>query len=200
MTDIENALEDVFNVDNVPDDFVKGHLKEIEKLADGDISVLEGLQKELAQYTFKDIFDVDSLQDLPQEVQNVIADINALDLDDIEIGTSLDETGLNDALQSMIDNTDIASEDMERILNQIGFEPDIETKQVPVKDFVQSSDGGHYEYEYVDAEGNTRKKIISSETYNKAGAEGFIEIPVINAKTTSFKGANAKGVNFNNSH
>lgn len=200
MTEIENALEDVFNVDNVPDDFVKGHLKEIEKLADGDISVLEGLQKELAQYTFKDIFDVDSLQDLPQEVQNVIAGINALDLDDIEIGTSLDETGLYDALQAMIDNTDIASAEMERILNQIGFEPDIETKQIPVKDFVQNSDTGNYEYEYVDAEGNTRKKIISSETYNQTGAEGFIEIPVINAKTTSFKGANAKGVNFNNSH
>ena len=198
MTDIENALEDVFNVNNVPDDFVKAHLKEIGKLADGDISVLEDLQKDLAKYTFKDIFNVDSIKDLPQEVQNAIAGINALDLDDIKIGTSLDETGLNTALQNMIDNTDIASEDIEKILNQIGFEPDVETKQVPVSSFVENKDTGNYEYEYIDAEGNTRKKTISADTYNSTGVDGFIEIPVINAKTTAFKGANTKGVNFKN--
>jgi hypothetical protein len=52
------------------------------------------------------------------------------EFDKIEIGTSLDEVGMTDEFQKLLDAGAITAEELDKNLNDISFDPDIE--MVPV--------------------------------------------------------------------
>ena len=198
LTKTENALKKIFNTDVIPKDFVENNKEKIKQLAEGNLDVLDDLQKEMAKNTLEIHFG--GKDKLTEDAKAFINQINALDLGNIEIGTSLDSTGLTAAFQELINKSGMTAEEVNNLLGQIGFEPEITYQDMPIKNFTSSDNGVTYTAEYPDPNnpGQTKTYTLTSEQYGSYGADGVVSIPIINGKTTAFTGANIKGVDFSN--
>lgn len=177
MGELKNDLKDVFDVE-VSDDFISEHLKDIEALANGDLSKLEELQKAASQDYIAHL-EIDGADDA--EIADLRSKLNGyienMDLENIEVGASLDDTGFVEALNSMLISGQITAEEANKILSSIGYDPVIDYKEVPMEvthDVVTSIYGGE----------NKGGTVTSTAT-----STSMVKMPVVNAKETVYRGA-----------
>lgn len=181
---IRDEVEDLFSVP-ISDDFIEDHLSEIQKLAEGDLTVFDELQKAATQDILVDIQGVTDAEQLSGEFAELNELIMNTDLENMEIGTSLDTTGFDTALQAMLDSGALTVDQVNSILAGVGFEPEITWEDVPVEQQSGIANDAHIRYR--DSEGNMHEATMQS--YLESGETGVIQIPVINGSKTSFKGA-----------
>lgn len=118
---VQDALKKMFGV-KVSTDFVKEHLEDLEKLANGDTSALEELQKAASRdYLVSLELDQASL-DKMNSLTDQIAE------KDITIGTSLDDSSIINGLNEMLSTGKMTAEEMQSYLNSLGYDPDIQYK------------------------------------------------------------------------
>ena len=184
MGKIRESVEDMFGTD-ISDDFIQEHLAEIQQLAEGDLTVFDELQKAATQDILVDIQGVVDADQLSGEFAELNELIMNTDLENMEIGTSLDTTGFDVALQSMLDSGALTVDQVNAILAGVGFEPEITWEDVPVEQQSGIANDAHIRYK--DSEGNMHEATMQS--YLESGETGVIQIPVINGSKTSFKGA-----------
>lgn len=122
LSEVGNAYEEMTGV-NVSNDFIKEHLEEIKKLADGDISVIEQLGEAAAH-------------DYVAHLSIAEDDIKAFDavLDDLsmkgaslEIGASvnIDDSDYLATLNEMLANGELTKEQITTAFNSMGYSPKI---------------------------------------------------------------------------
>lgn len=184
MGKIRESVEDMFGTD-ISDDFIQEHLDDIQKLAEGDLTVFDELQKAATQDILVDIQGVTDVDQLSGEFAELNELIMNTDLENMEIGTSLDTTGFDTALQAMLDSGALTVDQVNAILAGVGFEPEITWEDVPVEQQSGIANDAHIRYR--DSEGNMHEATMQS--YLESGETGVIQIPVINGSKTSFKGA-----------
>lgn len=177
------AIKEALNM-KVSDEFVRDHMDQILKLANGDISVLDELQKAATQEFVLGEFNVDSLADLPADVKSMVDFINNMDLPSIELGATLDSTGLTTILTQLLDSCAITADQANTILKAIGFEPKVTMQSV---DYTASTTGNSTEYTYTDPVTGTQKTVSAE---NATITEGKLQVPVINGKDIHYVGGN----------
>lgn len=132
---IKENIEQTFGVE-VSAKFIKDNLADIEKLAKGDISVLDELGKkaalDYAQNITFNIKDKDAKNGVTSEGlrQNLIDMINEVsaDLPSLEIGATVDMSGFESSINKMLENGQMSIEQLENTLSALGLSPEIGTE------------------------------------------------------------------------
>ena len=190
MGEMRKALSDLTGIDmsELPDSFFESaeNAKLLGKAAKGDEEAINDL---IAAASKEILLKMDLDESAIPEVSSLIDDaLAAIDDKNLTIGASLDDTGMYEAFQGMLNAGTVTAEQMTAILKGINFDPQIEMKKIPIDNAVASQDGNTYTVEYLDTEGNVQKKTITAQQYNDAQSVGYIEVPVINSKGTTFTG------------
>ena len=153
-------------------------LELFKKAAEGDTDAINDLRKAGA----KDILNLDSFGEAGKELNDLI---DNLDLDEIKIGATLDEVGLTNAFQALLDAGLLTAEQVNQALETIGFEPQI--------DWVEA-DGGSWDEMHT-------KYTVNGQTYSADSvteSNGKVMIPVINGEGSTYKGGANSTVNASN--
>lgn len=183
---IKENIEQTFGVE-VSAKFIKNNLADIEKLAKGDISVLDELGKkaalDYAQNITFNIKDEDAKNGVTSEGlrQNLIDMINEVsaDLPSLEIGATVDMSGFENSINKMLENGQMSIEQLENTLSALGLSPEIGTEVK--KDAISFTLSGKVGDETMDATftGDLEypvlrgiKKAGSSEIVSKANRTG----------------------------
>lgn len=162
----------------VDNEFTEKHLEKIKAAAAGSTEALE----ELLLLSGKEmVIDFD----LPQtEINSLLSQMEGINGYDMEVGAKLDDTAFIQTLNNMLTSGKLTTAQVNGVLGQIGFEPDIDYKEVPL---TVKSAGGLFEYlskklngettisipiiKNAKAKGNTGLKKVSSSAANKTAAK-----------------------------
>ena len=180
---IRESVEDMFGTD-ISDDFIQEHLEEIQQLAEGDLTVFDELQIAAA----KDYIASIALDD-SQAIENaneLMSYLDTIDLENIDIGASLDTTDFGSSLTQMLYDAGMTADEISNALSTIGFEPEVTYLEVPAGS--ANYDNQRHTYDYTDPiTGKHYTGVLDSSLYSDE--TGMVKIPVINGSKTSFRGS-----------
>lgn len=135
------ALADVLDTseDYISKDFVKDHMDDISKAAEGDADAIDRLHAALAKQIVLDIIvNKDFSAEKQEEILDII-DTLQTQLPDLEVGASLDTTQLDsdyadfeNTLAKLIEQSGMTADQVNAMLGQMGYEADFDTEQVQV--------------------------------------------------------------------
>lgn len=184
LAEIKEATEDILGTE-VSNDFVKNHLEDIQDLVDGNVDALDRLRieaaKDIVAHLTVDVDDTKIANDLAV-IQSYIDDFSNQDL---IIGSKLDDTEFIKAMNHMLQEGQITANEANEILSSIGYQPSIGTTQVPKKEvhhYTRTEDGT-----------NNTSSWTEVDEYN-------LEVPIINADKTVYKGSGRQAVSYNNNN
>ena len=162
------------------------NLKLMERAAKGNGEAIDALRKSAATDLVLNIaLEEDGISIAEQQLLDAIEGFDP----NIKIGTTLDEAGLTDVFQGLIDSGEMTVQQVNDILEGIGFEPEISTESVTLSD--KDVTNGYVEVPSGrDAYGApTGTQRIPLQSTMEAGST--LEFPVIKGK--DFGGAKYKG-------
>lgn len=182
LAEVKEATEDILGTE-VSNDFVKTHLKDIQNLVNGNVDALDKLRieaaKDIVAHLTVDVDDTEIANDLAV-IQNYIDNFSNQDL---IIGSKLDDTEFINAMNHMLQEGQITANEANQILSSIGYQPSIGTTKVP------KTEVHHY----------TRTNDDTGETTRYTETDTFdLEVPIINADKTVYKGSGRQAVSYNN--
>ena len=180
MGKIRESVEDMFGTD-ISDDFIQEHLEDIQKLAEGDLTVFDELQKAAAEDILVDIQGVTDAEQLSGEMANLNEYIQGIDLEGVEIGASLDSQPALASLADMVNQAGLSTEQMQALFDSLGFEPEIEYEKVTINSLEQARSYSHL------YDANGKEIQVTSET--QLGDLTDVYIPKINSSKTAYRGA-----------
>ena len=179
---LKNAVADILDSDptQLTEDFLTSAetLALLEKVAEGDAEALAELQKQAALNITSQIeIDVND-----EELSGKLTEINTWisDFPDLEVGASLDSTGMTSALQALLDAGVVTVDQMNAILNNIGFEPEITYKEMTVKEAKAAKQTAYLKTD------NGEYTQVTDEV--KLDDTAKVWVPMINGKNTSYQG------------
>ena len=182
LAEVKEATEDILGIE-VSNDFVKGHLKELQALVDGNVDALDQLRieaaKDIVTHLTVDVDDAEIANDLAV-IQSYIDNFSNQDL---IIGSKLDDTDFINAMNHMLQEGQITANEANQILSSIGYQPSIGTTKVPKTEV----------HHYV----RTNDKTGDTESYTEQDTFD-LEVPIINADKTVYTGSGRQAVSYNN--
>ena len=182
LAEIKEATEDILGTE-VSNDFVKNHLEDIQNLVDGNVDALDRLRieaaKDIVAHLTVDINDTEIENDLAV-IQSYIDDFSNQDL---IIGSKLDDTEFIKAMNHMLQEGQITANEANQILSSIGYQPSIGVTQVPKSEV--------HHYTRTDDQTGATSSWTEVDEYN-------LEVPIINADKTVYKGSGRQAVSYNN--
>lgn len=131
---IRKALANMLGMEEnlISSSFVEDHLNEIERAANGDKEAIDELQIVAGKETLINV----GINNLPQsEIQSFIDQVNNLEIPDIEVGATIDDTsegGFIDCLDNLIKNAGLTQTQVNEILGGMGFEATYAEEPAPV--------------------------------------------------------------------
>lgn len=152
----------------------------MEKAAEGNADAVRQLRGEIAKDFVLSIgLDEASESQVFSAIDNII---NSAEYNDLEMGVTLETTPFYDALQGLIDGGVVTVEQMNAILENIGFEPTVEMEPVTV----QSTNETNQTAEVIGADGEVRTVTLT----NDMVVGGEIQVPRIGdgIGNSTFKG------------
>ena len=182
LAEVKEATEDILGTE-VSNDFVKNHLEDIQDLVDGNVDALDRLRIEAA----KDIVahltvDIDN-QEVADKLNVIQTWIDNFSNQDLIIGSKIDDSGFVDALNFMMQEGQMTASEVSNILSSIGYQPSIGTHPV------EKTETHHY----------VRTNDDTGETTRYTETDTFdLEVPIINADKTVYKGSGRQAVSYNN--
>ena len=179
---LRTALEGIFNTP-IDNQFIADNLDLIERLANQDVDALGQLQAKLGQDYVAEIrarVDPNSTMTAFDDLNNLIL---STDFNNIDLYTQLDNTAFYAALEQLAQEAGLTADDINAILERIGFQPDVTEKSVTLTDENHSVDGGVHTIEYEGLDGEKLTATYSDEVFSKLATGNTIKIPVINGKS-----------------
>ena len=169
-------------------EFFEENRETIEKATKGDIEAIEALQTAAAHQVATHLIDPEAIDDdgiqILNKVDTLIDQMQEAIPDDIEIGTSIGEIegmdGYLDSLNQMLASGELTAEQVNAILESIGFDPEIEYEKIPIsEEQAETIRAG----QSVEVDG----RVISASAVHElhTGEELYVTIPKINAKSTT---------------
>ena len=123
LEDLSKATTDLLGIEVGPE-FVEKNLQLIQDAAAGSVEAITELQLLSAQEMTLDL-------NLPTDkLDNLLLEMEGINGYQMEVGASIDDTQFFIQLQEMVDNLEISTEDAQKILDRLGFDPDIEYEEV----------------------------------------------------------------------
>lgn len=192
----KDALSDVLDIDvsafQNSTQFIKDNFDDIAAAADGDVDAIQRLRLAAEEQILIDAgVDLDNMSAEVAAVQDLIANT---DFDDIEIGATLDDAGFTEAMNAMMYAANLDSEEIQNVLNSIGFEPNIEWVEATAGDTDTAT--GLTTYTYKSEDGAEHTVQMRSELTQTT--DGVLKIPIINGSKTTYQGSPRSSVNAGN--
>lgn len=209
MYGMRDALADVYDtsMDYVSNDFVKEHLAEIKKIAEGDEKAIEGLRSALSQEIVANILienKIDNREEILANFQSLRSQIES-QLTGLEIGAPVvDDGDLVNSLNKMIEDCQMTVEQANAVFSAMGVEPTYETETVtqeqsnPIIEtttYTEETDGKDLEYVGPDGQKHVAKvpnfkQIQTSKTvgYTKDKVEVPVTAIAMNGKQPKISG------------
>ena len=182
LAEVKQATEDILGIE-VSNNFVKENLEQIQQLVDGDVDALDRLRIAAAQDIVANLsvnLDEKGVADALATIQSYIDNFSNQDL---IIGSKLDDTEFIAAMNHMLHTSQITAAEASQILSSIGYQPSIGTTLVP------KTETHHY----------VRTNDDTGETTSYTETDTFdLEVPIINADKTVYKGSGRQAVSYNN--
>lgn len=184
---MKDALEMILDLDadKLSDSFYQSaeNLELIEKAAQGDAEAIEELQQAAAQDL---VVNMRVNDDAKNKINEAIEQFQT-ELPDLTIGATLDSTQFGQALMEMLNSGAMTVEQMQDLLNSLGFEPEINYVPVP---YVEDMEHSQTIY---DKDGNVIEDIST-----QIDSNGMVYVPTLNAKKTSYQGPPSATLNQSN--
>ena len=215
---LRNNMKQLLGISSdLSEDFLTNaeNMKLMERAANGDVEAIDELRKAAS----KDIaVSVGVDEDTASKIQEDISDfIDSAEYDDLTVRAKLEDTSLWEGLQQMLRDGQITADQMNAILEGIGWEPNITYAEMPASTAQQ-----YYGSQGVDVirpdydpitgmpTGTYSTTHATSEQLGQMGEDAMIKIPIIgdgpidlpsNAtikSTANFKGSGKSTVNSSN--
>ena len=164
--EMKQAMSDILgvDVDQISDDFVKNAeaMDLMKRAAEGDMEALDALGPLFAKEYIADIkinnenFD-GSLEGLQTDLNTMMEQLQA---EDLQIGTSLDQSGYATAMTEMMAAAGTDIETINNILSGLGFEPEVTYKEIPMDEYSEMVQSGTTEWS--DSEGNKYTAVLDT--------------------------------------
>ena len=183
------------NMGELSQEFIAENEGLITEYLNGVEGKAEELRKKITQNVAKVQLgiDIDSIQtELNGEMITLSDWIANFPIEDLKVGASLDDTEYYAALQSMIDSGQITVDEANKILDGLGFEPEVTYLEVPMDE--TSYDESTSTYTYTDPVTGEQKQA-KVESKLQADQNGMLKIPVINGSKTRFRGTPSTSAN-----
>lgn len=188
MDGLKQAFSDVTGIqkDFISDDFIKENAELLENALGGDLEALQ-------EITIKAVLDLESVQSLSDDLQQFISQAAEI-TQDLEVGTSLDTAGLTDGFQAMLDAGQVTADEMNAILEGIGYDPDISMQEISFD--ASSAVNADTEGTYLDAHG--QQQTIKLGSASVVQNNGKYYVPIINGNSSSKKVSGGGGASTQN--
>ena len=204
MSSVREVMSQILGIakEDISENFITDNLEDIKLAANDDEEALERLREAANRKIVCDI-EIDN-DGITSQIDEVLNNLEAEDLREIEIGTSIDSVAalndftqlLNDmAVQAMVEGQDI-SDQLTDALNSINFDPKIDYDELQLgdADTAESETTGYVTIPtiHTTADGTIESSTtqIPVSTYQQAVEQGLttIKVPRINGKGTTSKG------------
>ena len=188
LQDVNPALQDMLDYSDeefelLPADFAQKHWDKITDVVNG----VEGAYEDLLALAGQEIVFGMGLD--PNAEANLINAVNGItdviDVQDLTVGATLDDTGYTDALNEMLLKGDVTAEQISAALEGIQFDPDVSEKTLTMDDIAQMNASDTITV--TDDEGNTKVLSVSDARTQVSNGTTFT-IPILNGKSTTYKG------------
>ena len=200
LNGLRKATADLLNItdDALSSDFFTGeNLKDLELAADGDAEAIERLRAAAATDIFLQAFAVDNFDDLDQKWQDTLNRlINYASENDLTAYAQLDDTNFINALNEMVQASNMTAEQVGNALQAIGYDAEVETEKTTHPSVMQVPETTYdIQTTRIPGFGVIPTHIIPHTSIKDVDYEQIVETPVIRALTyTGSAGGNiAKG-------
>ena len=123
--EMQDALEQMFNI-RVSEDFIRDNFEQLQDVVNGNVDALEELQEAAAEdYVAHLYIDADDtrITEIRNELNNYIDEFSQKE---IQVGASIDDADFINALNNMMEQGELTSDQVQQYLNSIGYEPEFE--------------------------------------------------------------------------
>ena len=174
MLDVSEELPDSFWEDAETIDLIR-------QAAEGSTDAIEQLRMLAAE---KIVVGLKLNENDENNLLNAIYNLNS-EVPNLEVGATLDETQFGQALFDMMNALNMSTEEMQKVFDSLGWEPEITYKEMPLHEFASQTQYTHGEV--VMHDGSIRPVTLE----NTADFEDnqMVRVPVINASGTIYKGS-----------
>lgn len=189
--EIKDAVGDMLDLseegmESMDPEFLKENWDLVKEAINGNTDAMEELTDKATIDLAVDASGLEATDPLIEDFQN---DLAAVDMQDIQVGATLDSMPFYDSLVDMVTQSTMSVDEINGILENLGFDPVVEEVPVQVKSAVKNKGTDTYTIEYVDPEtGDTGTKTITAEQYNDMGTDGMVTIPKINGAKSKYTG------------
>lgn len=174
MLDVSEELPDSFWEDAQTMDLIR-------QAAEGSTDAIEQLRMLAAE---KIVVGLELNENDEINLLNTIYNLNS-EVPNLEVGAYLDDTQFGLALIKIMNDLNMSTEEMQKVLNSLGWEPEITYKEMPLHEFASQTQYTHGEV--VMPDGSTRP--VTLENYANFEDDQMVRVPVINASGTTYKGS-----------
>ena len=164
------------------------------KAAKGDVKAIETLRKEAAKaILFSPQINFTGFE----KQKDILNDLINQDFSEIPIGTQLDDSYI-DAFNELIDAGVMTADEVNQVLEAIGYNPQIEYEDIEVNGANKQRIVANGGFNQLQPDGSTKWVPINNETNLDTYAGSTVQVPVINSKGqkklggATFKGAASK--------
>ena len=195
-TALHNLQKNMKSMLGISSDLSEGFLTDAEnmelmaKAAEGDGEAIDELRKAAS----KDIaMSLGIDENTASEIQNVVSDfIDSADYENLKIGAEFDNSSLEASFQEMLESGALTVEQMNAILEGIGWQPQVTYAEMPLSE-VESFTGKQTNDVLVpDGEGGyTTQTITQTQTGGMSGDQ-MVRVPILGSQAVQAK---AKGYN-----
>ena len=190
VSEIQSSLEDMYGM-KFSEDFVKKNFDTIKKAIDGDIDSLNQLDIAAAK---EYIVNLDYYDDVSSKLADSIQNwTSVLANADLKVGATFDNQQALKDLNSFFEAAKMTKDQAQKYLNSLGFEGDLETKEVPVThewDTYTTSDDGKVTHTKTKQEEKIQVAVIKGKE-SGGGIKGLTAISNTKQQANSLK--NQKG-------
>lgn len=183
--EMSGALNGVFGEDTFDAQFVADNLDMVKKAMEGDVAAMQQLQDAAGEQIMIDILPVTDASELEGVFKEVNDWIGSQEFNDLEVGATLDDSGMTDKFNEMLSNGEITVDEMNRLLKGIGFEPEIGYKDMPIDDAIASMGTTKQTMEIFDpVSGETKEVTLESLQELKSSGQATVQVPFIKGSET----------------
>ena len=125
MDELKTSVANILDIDlkDIDDDFVVKHYDLIAEAAKGSSEAINKLKVEMSKdIAIEASLDYSKVEDGQQGLEDLMAKVAS---EDLEIGATLDDSEFASALFKMLEMAGASVEDMQRIFNTLGWEPEV---------------------------------------------------------------------------
>ena len=187
MAAAKEAVADLMNVDasDLSDDFIEAAIAsgDLEAAINNDDEAMKRLQADLAnRHIIEFGIDDSTLQTDLDGIGTTLQDFVDGSEYDVPIGTTLDDLGMTETFQALLNAGELTAEQLDQLLNDVHFDPEITEQEVQVTGKTESSQEGMVHLTWMGADGTPQEGDFPVSHYGNVQEGQTITIPVINGR------------------